>query len=138
MTAKGLAILECVVGCAKAHKKGYCFPSQRKMVELIKKYQGVDVSERTVRRWVHWCSRHKYFDVVRRTRRVQHGGRWFTSNLYKLRRKAYAWVRRLEVFSTSVFSVFQRPKLAAYQAMQKQASSLGPAASEKVFNVHYE
>lgn len=135
MTMKGQAVLECVMGCCKAHKKGYSFPSQKKMVELIKTYQGIILGERTVRRWVKWFKDHKFWDVSRRTRRLKDGGRVWTSNLYKLRHKSYMWARRMEVFSVGVFSVFQRPKVAAYQAMQKQASSLATASSvENVLN----
>jgi hypothetical protein len=123
------AVLVSIAACGKKHGKRYSFPTELKLRDLLRRFHGFDVSERTVRREIKFLKEARWFDVVRRTRRDKSGKRVFTSNLYKFRKKFFIWLESLEKVASALFSHFRRPKKAVNKVLQKHASLRRAAAS---------
>jgi hypothetical protein len=115
------AVLIALGMVGKKHGKRYAFPTEKRLTELINEFHGFGVSERTVRREVKYLKDERWFDVVRRVRRVEGGKKVFTSNLYKFRKKFFIWLESLEKVANGLFSHFRRPKKAVNQLHQKHA-----------------
>lgn len=123
------AVIIAIAKVSKKHKKFYGFPTQKKLQGLVNEYHGFDVSERTIRRDVKELKDDRFLDVTRRTRKDVGEKRVFTSNLYKLKKKAFIWLDSLGKLSDDLFKHFHRPKMANNQLLQKRASSLALASS---------
>lgn len=52
MTGELFAVLDTLGGVAQKHGKPYCYPSQRSILGLLDVYHGVQVSRRTLNRWL--------------------------------------------------------------------------------------
>lgn len=129
MTARQGAIVTTIMKIGKKHGKKYSFPAQKKILELIGSYHGYEISERTLRRDLRDLEENRFIETLHRKMVVPGHGRIFTSNLYKLKRKVFMWLRSMEVLAKDLFSHFHRPIMADNKLTQKPASSQGPGAS---------
>jgi len=75
-------------------EKAYCFPSQNKIIKLLKKFHGIDRSVRTLNRWLRIIEDEKYVIRIRRITRDPVYGYMFKSTLYKITRKGYLMLHR--------------------------------------------
>ena len=70
-------------------KKKYCFPGQKKIIELIEEYQGIKRSVRTLNRWLRYIEDKKFIRRKRRIKKDPVKGVIFKSTLYKITYKGY-------------------------------------------------
>jgi hypothetical protein len=129
MTERCQAIVLCLVGVAKAHGRKYCWPSQKRIQELVEKYEKLGFSMRTLNRDLRWLEDNGYISRSRRIRVGPDGKLIFCSTLYKFKGKVFNFLYSLGNAVKSVFSFFRVPKWADYQLTQKQVSSSKPASS---------
>ena len=130
LTMQMHAVLVTIMKCAKRYGKFYSFPSELKILEHLKTYHGIEICERTLRRILRALEKFKFMETIHRTRIDKSGRRVWTSNLYKLKQKAFMWLMRLENLVKGLFSHFRRPKLSGYKLNQKQRFT--PVASSSV------
>ena len=121
ITTQMYAVLVTIMKCAKRYGKFYSFPSESKILELLEKYHGIVICERTLRRILRALEKFRFIDTIHRTRIDALGRRLWTSNLYKMRKRAFMWLNSIENLAKGLFSHFRRPKLADYQLQQKRA-----------------
>lgn len=95
--------------------KGYCFPSQRKIVKLSAKWHSVPMSRRTLNRVLGRLESDGYLARVRRHHKGEDGQLVMRSTLYKLGGRAFNHVYNLGAWAGRVFSVFRVPKMAQYK-----------------------
>ena len=117
------AVLVTIWKCAQRYKKFYSFPSESTILEHLKTYHGIEICERTLRRVLRALEKFNFMETIHRTRVDKEGRRVWTSNLYKLKQKAFMWLMKLENLTKGLFSHFRRPKLSDYKLNQKLASS---------------
>lgn len=90
-----LRVMETLMGLASYHRKTYCFPTQAKLCELVKRITGRTMSRRTLNRHLAGLERQGF---VRRTRRHQaHRTHGFVmrSTLYRIGARYLARVRNI-------------------------------------------
>lgn len=134
MQAKLIPLLKTILAVAKKHGKAYCYPSQRRLLELLRKFHRVVISRRTLNRHLAILEAAHFFTRVRRHREgpaqvnpitgVQ--GRpkvLFASTLYKLQGRAFNWVHQLGTMAASFFTFFHVPKLAQYKSVSARYGS---------------
>jgi len=91
-------ILQTLLACQAKSGKRYCFPSQDKILELLKTHYGI---ERT-RRWLNYRLRYLQDNgFIKRVRRIKRNGvgtLTFRSTLYFLTKKTFLFFSRLAGF----------------------------------------
>ena len=112
MESRSSAILGTLVGVSKTYKKKYCYPSQAKIIDLLKKYHGFDISRRTLNRDLLELQKEGFITRMRRLRRSRSGALLFSSTLYKFTHKAFKYLYGLGKWVQGVFSSFRVPKVA--------------------------
>lgn len=125
MTSRCEAEVMCLLGVAKKYKKFYCWVSQKRIEELLEKYQSMGMSNRTLNRDLRWLEDNGYISRLRRIRVNKEGKLVFCSTLYKFTGKLFNWLYSMGNRVKRLFSHFRLPALADYQLHQKQASSVG-------------
>lgn len=133
MTSRCEAEVMSLLGVAKKYQKFYCWVSQKRILELIEKYHSMGISNRTLNRDLRWLEDNGYISRLRRIRINKEGKLVFCSTLYKFTGKLFNWLNSMGNRVKRLFSHFRLPRLADYQLLQKQASSLAAGSSvEKV------
>lgn len=133
MTGRCESELISLLSVAKAHKKKYCFVSQKRMAELLEKYHRVGISNRTLNRDLRWLEDNGFISRLRRIRVGADGKLVFCSTLYKFTGKLFNWLYAMGNRVKRFFTFFHLPKMADHQLTQKQASScVLPGSVEKV------
>jgi hypothetical protein len=113
VTNPDFRILEVICGLAGWHRKTYCFPTQEKLCELVKKFTGRSMSRRTLNRHLRALEQGQW--LRRRRRHVYDKKRGFLlrSTLYV---PMWRYCRRLERNARAIFSLLN--------AQQKQGVSI--------------
>jgi hypothetical protein len=131
MTGRCEAELFCLLGIGLKHGKRYCWPGQEKLLDLLKRYNGVDICRRTLNRDFRLLEDDGWFKRQRRTRRDGCGKRVYTSTLFRFGPKLFKWLEKMRKRVVRVFSLFRVPNMSHYQATQKPGISLpGPFSVE--------
>jgi len=118
-----------LLSVAKAHQKKYCFVSQKRIEELLKKYHDLGISNRTLNRDLHWLEDNGFISRIRRIRIGPGGKLIFCSTLYKFTGKLFNYLYFMGNRVKRFFSFFRLPKWADHQLSQKRASSNRDASS---------
>lgn len=103
---KAMPMLSLLFGLNVHFGKKYCFPSQLKLLGLLKEFRSVKMSIATLNRWLRVIEDEKYVKRIRRIRRDPVLGMVFQSTMYFITRKGYrllnsygvkafAWLRSL-------------------------------------------
>ena len=103
--AKSSDILASLHAVSKKHKKLYCYPSQKKILELLKRYHKIKISIATLNRWLRAAEDE---GLIRRTRRIKHDkklGMLFDSTMYEITLKGYYHLMYLGV---KVFNIIKK------------------------------
>ena len=79
------------------YQKDYCWPSQRKILELLGIYRGIHKCRSTLNLWLTQITKEKYIIRRRRIRRDPQRGMVFKSTMYKITRKGYYFLIRCGV-----------------------------------------
>jgi len=98
--SKAMPILSLLFGLNKHFGKKYCFPSQLKVLGLLKERFPVEISIATLNRWLRVIEDDKYVRRIRRIRRDPVLGMVFQSTMYFITRKGY---RLLNTFGVKAF-----------------------------------
>jgi len=125
MESQKEAILMTLIGVAKRHNKPYCFISQSKQLELLRRYHSWNICRRTLNRRLRELEDEGYFIRIRRHTEDCHGRLVLRSTLYKFCGKLFNWLEGLRRWIGRVFGVFAVPKWSQYQ-LKKQQVSLPP------------
>ena len=91
MESQQTAILMTLIGVAKSHNKPYCFVSQQRQLELLKKYHSWNISRRTLNRRLLELQKEGYFVRIRRHVKAPDGHLVFRSTLYKFCGKLFRY-----------------------------------------------
>jgi len=100
------AIILLLGGLAGKFGKEYCFPSQEKMLSLLKDFFGIEICRRTLNYHLKRLETGKYIRRKRRISKGKDGKLVFKSTLYFLGKKAKKWVRKIGRFAGVVFRWF--------------------------------
>lgn len=86
---KAAPILTTLLKIQHKYSKDYSWPAQKKILELMGYYQGIEKSRATLNRWLAAAQEKKY--LIRRRRITMHPehGMIFKSTLYKITIKGY-------------------------------------------------
>ena len=123
MESQKTAILMTLVGVAKCHHKAYCWISQNRQLELLKKYHSWNISRRTLNRRLRELEDEGYFVRIRRHIKADDGHLVLRSTLYKFCGKLFNWLAGLKRWLTSVFGVFAVPKWAQHNSTEESLVS---------------
>lgn len=87
ITQKAVAITVCLFKVSKKHSKHYCFPSQLKILELMKLNRTLKISRATLNRYLRIMEDEKFIHRIRRHHRDSKLGMVFRSTLYFITKK---------------------------------------------------
>ena len=86
---KGIPVLVILQGLSKYHGKKYCYPSQLKIMELLKARVSVQISIATLNRYLRVIEDQGWLRRIRRIKRDPVKGMMFQSTIYIISRKGY-------------------------------------------------
>ena len=107
-------VLDTLVGIGRKHGKGYCYPSQKTILDLMEKFHNIRFCRRTLNRDLRNLERQGYITRIRRHRRGTDGKIRFASTLYKFTAKLYNFLISKGKGIQKVFDIFRVPKLAQH------------------------
>lgn len=119
MRGRGEAVMMTLFGVSKTYGKAYCYPSQKKLLELLGRYHDFGISRRTLNRDLRFLEDDGYIKRVRRHLRLRDGGILFSSTLYKFTRKAFKYLAGLGKWCSGLLSAFRVPKLAQHKSLRE-------------------
>lgn len=82
-------IVALLVNMAKHFKKGYAFPSQKRILELLQTRYSITMSRATLNRHLKALEKLGWFERIRRHTRARDGSLEMHSTLYRLSREAF-------------------------------------------------
>jgi len=88
-STRAIPLMGIMWGLSRHHGKKYCYPSQRKIMELLKKRFKIRISIATINRWLLVIEKNGYIKRTRRIRRDKKLGMVFQSTLYQITWKGY-------------------------------------------------
>jgi len=107
-------VLDTLVGIGRKHGKGYCYPSQKTILELMERFHNVRFCRRTLNRDLGDLERQGYITRLRRHRRGTDGKIRFASTLYRFTAKLFNYLMLKGKGIKKVFDIFRVPKLAQH------------------------
>ena len=93
--SNNIPLLNTIDSIQKRYKKGYCYPSQEKLVALLGQFHSEFFSIRTLNRRLRRLETDGYLKRKRRLRATPDGFILFQSTIYSLTRKAYLFIGSL-------------------------------------------
>ena len=102
-TVKASPILVLLFKVMATYKKDYCYPSQKKILELLDIRQGIKISKATLNRWLRVSEDEGYFIRRRRLQRDPVHGMVFKSTLYFITLKGCRLLTKMGVKCRSLF-----------------------------------
>lgn len=84
-----LRIIAVLSHLCKKYERSWCYPSQDKICELLRRFHGVEISRRHLNRHINALEAQGYIKTTRRHTKDRHGALILKSTLYEL--KAAAW-----------------------------------------------
>lgn len=116
MVSQNEAILKTLLHLGRKYEKAYCYPSQKTILRLMKKYHGVKRSLRTLNRRLSEMETQGYFTRTRRHREGKDGRIVFNTTLYRLGGRSFNWVYGMGTLASKFFSFYHLPKMAIYKS----------------------
>lgn len=108
---KGIPVLSIIQGLSKFHGKKYCYPSQKKILELLEKRLGIEISIATLNRYLRVIEDKGLLRRIRRLRRDPVKGMIFQSTVYVICYKGYMLLTKTGVMVWKhVKKVFKKKK----------------------------
>lgn len=127
MISQKEAIMKSLFHIARKYEKAYCYPSQIRILNLIRKHYGVRRSLRTLNRRLAEMQREGFFTRTRRHRRGKDNKMVFNTTLYRIGGKAFNWLYGMGTLAKHFFSFYHVPKMARYKS--NTASDLSKGGS---------
>jgi hypothetical protein len=95
MVTSSLQLLHALYAIAAKYGKSYCFPSQEKILELLKVHYDISISRRTLNRWLAFLEGEGYIFRTCRHSRGKDGQIHFQSTLYRFGKKALRLLKKI-------------------------------------------
>jgi len=112
-------ILCTINGLNRKHGKNYCYPSQNKLLLLMKKFYSVKRSRATLNRWLRVMENEGLIKRVRRHTKDKIRGYIFKSSLYSITLKGY---KKLRSMGIDVFRQLKEIQEKMFQDRKKSAA----------------
>lgn len=123
MTTKTDSILMVITKLIRMSRKNYCYPSQVKILELIKTYHGLKFSRRHLNRLLKTLENQGYIKRLRRISKGRDGKPRFASTIYFIKTKVFAMYKKTAVFLKSIGFVIKE----GFQEQNKKARAAAQA-----------
>lgn len=119
---KALPVVAIIDGLSRHYGKKYCYPSQKKLMELLEKRLGIKISIATLNRWLRSIEDDGFLTRLRRIRRDKVLGTIFQSTLYTLKKKSFVLLAKvkLRTWEKAKQMVSEKEKKAAVMRQRKQ------------------
>jgi hypothetical protein len=95
MISASLQLLHLLYAVLAKYGKSYCYPSQEKILELLKTHYDISISRRTLNRWLAFLEGQGYIIRTRRHSRGRDGLIHFQSTLYTFGKKALKLLKKI-------------------------------------------
>jgi len=113
-------VLCTINGLNRKYGKNYCYPSQNKMLWLMKNFYDVTRSRATLNRWLRVIEDEKYIKRVRRHTKDKIRGYIFKSSLYTITLKGY---KKLRSMGMDVFKQIKEIQEKMFRSKKKSAAA---------------
>jgi hypothetical protein len=125
MDAVDIAIVSVLMGIGKTYGKKYVVPSQRTILDLLKRFHGVKISRRTLNRRLRVLEDKFYIRRQRRRSLLKEPLGQFRSTMYFFKGKLYNCLHSLGNWISGLFRFYRVPKVAHYKKFHRSRSGLG-------------
>jgi len=92
---KGIPVLSIIQGLAKHYDKKYCYPSQKKVLQLLKNRLQIKISIATLNRYLRVIEDKGLIRRIRRLKRDPVKGMIFQSTIYIITYKGYTLLHKV-------------------------------------------
>ena len=87
--------LQTIHALQKKYGKNYCFPSQKKIIDLLEKFHGVVVKRRQLNYILAYLEKEQFIDRKRRLKKNKDGKIVFNTTLYWLKKRAWVYMSKI-------------------------------------------
>ena len=115
MTANSEATLKVLAYFMSTYRHPWCIPSQKKILECLKKYHKNNISRRTLNRVLKWLVAYGYITRIKRHYRGKDNMMVFRSTCYVLQGKLIGWLGKMKSFLTRILDFLRVPSVAQYR-----------------------
>lgn len=105
-----VTVLHTVFRVQRKHQKDYSYPSQQKIIDLIKKFLGVKISRSTLNRWLRVAEDEKFVKRTRRIKKDKKRGTVFKSTIYKILIKGYYLMQSMGINCSKEIAIYLKWK----------------------------
>lgn len=120
-------ILHILYFLSRKFRRKYSFPSQNKLLYILKRYYGTEICRRSLNYHLAYLEYHGYIKRLRRIKRGPTGGLVFQSSLYWLRKKGFGFITKLA-------STMSRAGLRVKKWWKKEGRPFSPEERAAFFN----
>jgi len=120
------AIMETLAALQMKYGKSYCFPTQYRLLELLKIHHKITISRRALN---YALADLQEADLINRKRRIRKGSTGdmiFNSTLYFFKKAGYAFLNRIKRFGSLITSVFKSNRARRAEAALPRVSCASP------------
>jgi len=97
------AIVEILVSLQLRYGKAYCFPTQKKILQLLEEYHGIKIQRRALN---YALADLEAAHIISRKRRIKHsktGEMIFKSSLYFIQKLGHIFISRIKKYGEKIF-----------------------------------
>jgi hypothetical protein len=123
MTTKSDAVLFTITGVCRTYNKGYCYPTQKHILYLVRKYHKIEMSRRTLNRILKKLESDGWIERIRRHTKKNDGSLWLRSTLYKLLGKVREWAIRKMHWACGILGISAVPKVSQHYSSRERMIS---------------
>lgn len=124
MKATKEPILKLLTYLIKKSSKNYCYPSQAKILVILKTQYSCQISRRTLNRHLRKLENNNFIRRIKRISRGPNNQPRFASTIYFIKKKVFAWLKRqaeyLKLIGFSIKVSFDDQKKAAWVKAQTE------------------
>lgn len=124
MKATKEPILKLLTYLIKKSSKNYCFPSQAKILIILKTQYQTNISRRTLNRHLRKIENDNYIKRIKRISRGPNNQPRFASTIYFIKKKVFSWLKKqaeyLKLIGFSIRTSLDDQKKAAWVKAQAE------------------
>lgn len=106
--------LQTIHALQNKYGKNYCFPSQKKIIDLLEKFHGVVIKRRQLNYILAYLEKEQFIDRKRRLKTSNQGKIIFNTTLYWLKKRAWIYLsktlRTIQSAGLKLREVFKKSK----------------------------
>lgn len=101
------SVIQTLLQVTIKYGKNRCRPSEDRILELLKKFHGIDICRQTLSHWISFLNKNHYLFSKQYVYKGENGQWQFGANTYYLLPRAYKYLRSLVGWAEKAFKLYR-------------------------------